>query len=166
MAINTLVEVRQAAHEDVQGIKALVDSLAFSPDRAGRLIRIDEGAIFNIISYGGFYIARSELGIVGCGSVVYYPNGHGLAELRSLAVHADYRGSGIGQEIATRVIGHAKKSEYQTMFALTKPDTIPFFESLGFMRGTVPDEKLEKDCVECPLYKKACEEETVVLRLK
>ncbi len=73
-----------------------------------------------------------------------------LAEVKSLAVHRDARGRGIGARLVEAVQAEAVRLGLDRIFALTREQA--FFEKRGF--GVVPKESLPhkvwSDCVKCP----------------
>lgn len=107
-----------------------------------------------------FVVAEDEGGrILGCAALrVYTPQ---LAELGSLAVHADAHGLGLGRKLVTAIEAEARKIGIGTVFALTLQDV--FFHKLGYR--TVPKEmfplKVWADCRACPKLH-ACDEIAVV----
>lgn len=77
-----------------------------------------------------FFVYRlEESGIlVGCASLeVYSPR---LAEIRSVFVHKDARGFGIGTQLIQRCVDEAKAKGVREIIAIT--DKIPLFEKAGF----------------------------------
>lgn len=100
--------------------------------------------------------------IVGCAALELV--WRDLAEIKSLAVHEDARGQGIGQNLVRSLVAEAKALQLSQVFALTREE--PFFSKLGF--STVPKEtlphKVWTDCVKCPVQDN-CDEVAVVLSL-
>jgi N-acetylglutamate synthase-like GNAT family acetyltransferase len=101
--------------------------------------------------------------IVGLGSLlVMSPD---LAEIRSLVVHPNYHGLGIGRQIVELLLAEAGALEISRVFALTrKPD---FFLKLGYQLTRIEKlpRKVRRDCVFCPKFH-ACDEVAVVISLK
>lgn len=93
--------------------------------------------------------------IIGCGALhIYTPQS---AEVRSLAVLPETKGTGIGRRIVESLIADAQKHEMTSVFAFTYSPG--FFRKLGFEeldRDELPL-KAWKDCLRCPKFQ-ACDE--------
>ena len=93
--------------------------------------------------------------IVGCGSLhVLWDD---MAEIRSLAVHPDYKHLGLGRKLVDFMIEEAKKLGIKRLYTFTL--TEDFFKSLGFKqqkRDELPP-KMWGECSRCPKYFK-CDE--------
>lgn len=140
--------IRKASGSDVTEIKKLIDYWAGK----GEILPRSEHNIKS--SIGNFIVAEENGAVVATASVVRYTPR--LAEIRSVCVHTDYQGKGIGKQIIEFAMAKARSKGIGTVFVLTrKPD---FFAKLGFESSTVRTEKIYKDCVNCPLYKKGCDE--------
>ncbi len=90
--------------------------------------------------------------ILGC--VALEPYGAELAEIRSLAVARELRGSGLGTHLVRFALATARRRKFVRVFAVTHaPD---FFVRQGFTTSARQDvpEKVERDCVGCPKAKK------------
>jgi amino-acid N-acetyltransferase len=107
-----------------------------------------------------FVVAEDEGKIAGCGALHLY--GVHLAEVRSITVHPDYRGKGVGLLIVKKLLKVAEGHEVTGVCLFTR---IPeFFSRLGFsivQREDIPD-KLYKDCCVCP--KLNCCDEVAMVR--
>ncbi|HEX6520807.1 MAG TPA: amino-acid N-acetyltransferase [Streptosporangiaceae bacterium] len=128
--------IRPARTSDVPVIRKLVDANVES----GRLLSKATVTLYEDIQE--FCIAEpvgnSELpgnsGPVGCGAVhVLWED---LAEIRTVAVHDDYRGHGIGHAIVEYLIARSRELGVRRVFVLTF--AVDFFASHGFMpiKGT------------------------------
>ncbi|MBV9449784.1 MAG: amino-acid N-acetyltransferase [Streptosporangiaceae bacterium] len=134
--------IRPARTSDVPVIRKLVDANVES----GRLLSKATVTLYEDIQE--FCIAEpagnSELpgnaelpgnsGPVGCGAVhVLWED---LAEIRTVAVHDDYRGHGIGHTIVEYLIARSRELGVRRVFVLTF--AVDFFASHGFMpiKGT------------------------------
>ncbi len=88
--------------------------------------------------------------IVGTGAL--HLTWHELAEVRSMAVHPDYKRQGIGAEIVKQLLIQGRDIGVKNFFTLTySPE---FFESLGFKittRESLPH-KIWKECIDCPKF--------------
>lgn len=85
--------------------------------------------------------------IGGCGALQFC--WEDLAEIRSLAVHNDYHGKGVGTQLVTAAIEEAKEFGIKQLFTLTyRPD---FFSKFNFSlidRSDLPL-KIWSDCITC-----------------
>lgn len=85
-----------------------------------------------------FDVVKTEGGlIVACVALRDLQDGRG--ELRSLAVHADYRGFGLGRRLVQQTIHRARARGLDLVCVTTHP---AFFERLGFR--TVPLDSIPK----------------------
>ena len=88
--------------------------------------------------------------IVGTGAL--HLTWNELAEVRSMAVHPDYKRQGIGAEIVKRLLVLGEEVGVKKFFTLTySPE---FFQSLGFRittRESLPH-KIWKECIDCPKF--------------
>lgn len=88
--------------------------------------------------------------IVGVGAL--HLTWNELAEVRSMAVHADFSRRGIGSAIVKKLLEEGRAVGVKNFFTLTyRPD---FFGSLGFTRTTKESlpHKIWKDCMDCPKF--------------
>jgi len=95
-----------------------------------------------------FTVAAIPGSVAGCGALHFY--GPRAAEVRSLAVHPDWKGYGIGKRLIEALEAEAAAHGIHSLFAFTYiPD---FFSRLGFRevdRRRLPS-KVWKDCLRCP----------------
>lgn len=87
-----------------------------------------------------------------------------LAEVRSLVVHEDYGGRGIGRHLVEACIAEARQLGIGRVFALTYQQT--FFEKLGFKvieKSELP-QKIWGDCIKCAKFPE-CDEIALSLSL-
>lgn len=73
-----------------------------------------------------------------------------LAEIRSLVVHEDYRGQGIGSELILKATAEAKNLDIQKILVLTYQQKL--FEKYDFLvieKESIPENKIWVDCVKC-----------------
>lgn len=88
--------------------------------------------------------------IVGVGAL--HLTWNELAEVRSMAVHADFSRHGIGSEIVKKLLEEGRAVGVKKFFTLTyRPD---FFSSLGFETTTKESlpHKIWKECIDCPKF--------------
>lgn len=101
--------------------------------------------------------------IVGCAALHFY--GPAIAEVRSLAVHPDTKGTGAGRVLMDALEREAREFDLDILFAFTY---VPgFFAKMGYAevdRGELPL-KAWKDCLRCPKFQ-ACDEIAVLRVLK
>jgi len=100
--------------------------------------------------------------VVACGSLsVLWMD---IAEIRSLAVHPQFRRKGLGAQILRRLIEDARELGIKRVFAFAKE--VDFFTKFGFTpkpREELPS-KLWGECSCCPKYYE-CDETGLVLEL-
>ena len=80
---------------------------------------------------------------------LYWEN---LAEVRSLAVHPDFGGRGIGRTLVEACINEARSLGLKQLFALTYQPH--FFGRLGFEQVEKSDlpQKIWRDCMKCAKF--------------
>jgi amino-acid N-acetyltransferase len=113
-------------------MKALVDQYAGSGRKllAKELVDLYE-------DIADFRVAEIDGGVVGCGALhVLWAD---LGEIRSLAVHPEYTGRGIGSAILAELLASARELGLSRLFALTFQTE--FFARAGFIEieGTPVD---------------------------
>lgn len=94
-----------------------------------------------------FLVLEERSRVVGCVSLEAY--GADLAEIRSLAVHREIRGHGLGGKLVEFALAEARRKNMARVFAVTHAPA--FFERHGFeasSRRAVP-EKIARDCRTC-----------------
>lgn len=86
-------------------------------------------------------------GVVGCGALQFC--WEDLAEVRSLAVHGDYHGKGIGTKLIEAALEEALKFGIKKVFTLTyRPDFFKAFDFSIIDRADLPL-KIWADCITC-----------------
>ncbi len=115
--------VRQARTKDVPVIRALIDQNVGT----GRLLEKHTVNLYEDILE--FTVAeRGDGAVVGCGALhVMWDD---LAELRTVAVDAAMRGTGIGHLIVSDLLDRARRVGVSRVFVLTF--AVSFFASHGF----------------------------------
>jgi amino-acid N-acetyltransferase len=106
------VTVRPARTPDVPAVKAIVDTYAGSGQRllAKELVTLYEDV-------QDFVVAELDGQVVGCGALhVLWAD---LGEVRTLAVHPDHRGHGVGADLLNALIVQARRLGLARLFALT-----------------------------------------------
>lgn len=98
-----------------------------------------------------FFVAKDESGkILGCCALSI--TWDSLAEVRSLVVTPDARGTGIGKKLVEACLDEASHLNISKVFVLTNIDG--FFAKLGFEetdKGMLP-QKVWADCINCPQF--------------
>lgn len=125
---------RRAKDTDSWGIKALIDRHVASGTLLPRTLDF-------ISDYAHeFIVAVSGEEIVGCVHLDEYAPS--LAELRSLAVHPDWQGKGVGRELVLATEKLATARGYATLFAVSNDEE--FFRRFGFEKRHIPELDLER----------------------
>jgi amino-acid N-acetyltransferase len=98
--------------------------------------------------------------LVGCAALELYP---GAALLRSVAVAAERRSQGLGQQLTRAALDLARARDVKTVYLLTETAGA-FFPKFGFTRITRADvEPAVKQSVE---FTKACPASALVMSLR
>jgi amino-acid N-acetyltransferase len=126
------IDVRRARTADVPGIKRLVDLYAGS---GRKLLAKELVALYEDVP--DFRVADRDGEIIGCGALhVIWAD---LGEVRTLAVHPDSRGTGVGDLLISALVDTARELGLSRVFALTFQTR--FFARHGFqeIEGTPVD---------------------------
>lgn len=113
-------------------------------------------------SIRNFVVVERDDKLVGCGSLAVIWSD--IAEIRTVAVHPDYKGLGIGRRIVETLLQDARELELPGVFCLTYQPG--FFEKLDFAvvdKSRLPH-KVWKDCINCPKFPD-CDETALLLEL-
>ncbi len=124
--------VRRARTADVPQIKALVDIYAGS---GRKLLAKELGTLYEDVQE--FRVAEADGQVVGCGALhVLWSD---LGEVRTLAVHPDYRHRQLGRAVLDDLVATARELGLSRLFALTFHTA--FFTHAGFVEieGTPVD---------------------------
>jgi len=125
----TKVVVRRARTPDVRAIRRLVDTYAGAGHRL-----LEKATVTLYEDVQEFWVAERGGEVVGCGALhVLWED---LAEIRTVAVHPDVRGLGIGHRIVAALISTAGDLGLSRVFCLTFE--VDFFARHGFnvIQGT------------------------------
>ena len=116
--------IRRARTSDVRAIRALVDANADS----GRLLGKDTVTLFEDVQE--FWVAERDAdhAVVGCGAL--HVMWEDLAEIRTIAVDAAWRGHGVGHHLVDALLATAREVGVSRVFVLTV--ATGFFEKHGF----------------------------------
>ena len=105
------MQIRPAKTGDVRAIRAMVDS--YAPN--GRLLSKATVTLYEDVQE--FLVAVQGDEVVGCGAL--HVMWEDLAEVRTLAVHPDFRRSGVGSKILAAQIERARSLGIKRVFCLT-----------------------------------------------
>ncbi len=126
------ITVRRARVEDVRRIKELVDCYAGVVLLTKQLVTLYEDV-------QEFWVAERNGAVMGCGALhVLWED---LAEIRTLAVHPDAVGQGVGHALVAQLVEQGRMLGLRRLFVLTFEER--FFSRHGFqpIQGTpVPAE--------------------------
>jgi amino-acid N-acetyltransferase len=139
------MRIRRARAEEAPAIAALLAVYAEQGLLLPRTLDEIRGAI------GNFLVALDAGSVMGCVALEYYgARRNGLAEIRSLAVAAAARGTGLGGRLLKAAVMQACRQGTARVFAVTR--SAKFFERHEFQRapGGMPAEKVARDCAVCP----------------
>ena len=125
------VTVRRARTGDVAAVRRLVDPYV------GRGILLDKATVTLYEDIQEFWVAeRDEDGVVvGCGAL--HVMWEDLAEVRTLAVDAEFKGAGVGHLVLDKLLQTARWLGVRRVFCLTFE--VDFFAKHGFVEiGETP----------------------------
>jgi amino-acid N-acetyltransferase len=119
------VQIRRARTSDVRAIRSLIDT--YTEDR--RLLSKATVTLYEQVQ--DFWVAArvQDDEVVGCGAL--HVMWEDLAEIRTVAVHPDYRGLKIGHRIVSELLDVARQLGVARVFVLTFETS--FFGSFGFV---------------------------------
>jgi amino-acid N-acetyltransferase len=149
--------IRAATLADVDQVKALIDQNADQGLMLPRTLSELSSCIRD------FIVCERNNRVIGC--VALHVFTRDLAEIRSLAVESEAKGSGLGRDLVARVLEDARSLGVKQVFGLT---FVPvFFEKCGFRRlenkSDLPH-KVWTECIRCPHFPE-CKEEAVIMDL-
>ena len=147
------LELRPAARDDVDALESFI--AAYTSD--GTLLPRTRSNLLQHVR--DFRLACDGDLLVGCGALQVV-NAH-LAEVRSVAVHPDWRGGGIGSRIVESLLADAHARGLGRVFCLTRRQS--FFARLGFVTASKESfpHKIWNDCRLCP-RQSSCDEIAMV----
>jgi N-acetylglutamate synthase-like GNAT family acetyltransferase len=122
--------VREACRDDIPGLEILVDRFV----QANRLLPRTTDELSDLIPFGFVAVAGDE--VVGFAALEIYSAK--LAQIRSLAVHDNFQGRGIGKSLVQKCVDLAVKRNILEVMAITSSEG--FFQACGF-DFTLPGEK-------------------------
>lgn len=148
--------VRSARAPDIAAMQDLIDRYA----REDRML--SRSREFLVEHVRDFIVAEDDDRFLGCCALAILTRD--LAEIRSLAVHPDAAGRGVGKALVDECVAEARRLGLRRVFALT---LVPgFFEKCGFTLTSLAHLP-EKSAAECPICPKraACDEQAMLLHL-
>jgi amino-acid N-acetyltransferase len=135
------MEIRQAKIQDVEAIYSLINYYA----ELDRMLFRPKADIYENLQ--SFMVAQEQGQVIGCCCLqIIWKD---LAEIKSLAVHQDYKGKGIGRELVFKAVEKAKLLGVPKVMALTLEKD--FFGKIGFKlvdKEQLPM-KVWSDCAKC-----------------
>jgi amino-acid N-acetyltransferase len=150
------VRVRRARLEDVPALERFI--AAYTGD--GTLLPRGRANLRQHL--GDFRLAWAGGRLVGCGALQRVHRG--LAEIRSVAVHPEWRGAGLGGRIVQGLVRDARRQGIARLFCLTR--RVSFFARHGFAVVSMESfpHKVWNDCRLCP-RRERCDETAMERRL-
>lgn len=145
--------VREARREDVGAISGLLVEYA----RMGNILPRPKADIVRNIDL--FRVAETDTRVTGCGALeIFTPE---LAEIRSLVVAKDHKGTGTGRLLVEHLVRDARARGHRRLMALTYVPA--FFHRMGFETVSRHDfpEKVWGICVTCYKFHR-CDEVAVL----
>jgi len=135
--------IRKANIKDIKAIHALLHQYG----REGQLLPRPLSVLYDHVRDFSVYVDNKDGGVLGCCALQFCWDD--LAEIRSLAVHPENVGKGIGSKLVEHALSDAKSFGIQKVFALTYRPS--FFKRFGFQqidRSELPI-KIWADCIVC-----------------
>ena len=123
------MQVRRATERDAVTIRELIDCYVES----GTLLPRSEE--FLTAHAHEFLVAEVDGQVVGCVHLDEYSPS--LGELRSLAVHPQWQGRGVGRALVAACERFAQRRSYSTLFAVSNDEA--FFNKYGFASRHIPE---------------------------
>lgn len=150
------MDVEKAGMGDVPSIRELIEH------HAGNNKMLSRSLSFLYENIRDYHVACHDGKMVGCCGL--HISWNDLAEIKSLAVHPDYMGKGVGKALLDAAMDEARKFHIPRVFTLTLETE--FFVNYGFKKVT-KDElpmKIWGECIQCPKYPD-CDEEALMFEL-
>jgi len=135
--------IRKATIKDIKAIHALLHQYG----REGQLLPRPLSVLYDHVRDFMVYVDNKDSSVLGCCALQFCWDD--LAEIRSLAVHPEHVGKGIGSKLVEHALSDAKSFGIQKVFALTYRPS--FFNRFGFQqidRSELPI-KIWADCIAC-----------------
>jgi amino-acid N-acetyltransferase len=148
--------LRQATRSDAAAIHALVTAHLIEGHLLPRTLEELEARA------PGFLVAERNGVIVACAELA--PLGNGTAEVRSLVVHREARGSGLGRAMVQALTERARVEGHSRLCAFTHDPGYFVRQGFSVVPHTWVPEKIAADCRRCPLFRR-CGQQALVLTL-
>ena len=135
--------IRKATVNDIKTVHELLGIYG----RKGELLARPLSELYDHLRDFSVFVDPDANRVIGCCALQFCWKD--LAEIRSLAVHPDYTGKGIGSHLSGTIITEARQFKIQKLFALTyRPD---FFKRFGFsqIKKSELPLKIWSDCIIC-----------------
>ena len=140
-----MIEYMKADLSHVDEMQALVEPCV---EDGTILVRSADEIATNIRSYTLAFSNKSLIGFTALH--IHTVN---LAEIRSLIIHEDFRGQGVGRKLVSLALNEGSKLGLKEVLVLTYKQS--FFEKLGFSeipKESLPEHKIWADCIKCKLF--------------
>ena len=124
-------DMRAATIDDVAGILELIAPL----EEDGVLVRRSRERLETEIGY--FTVMERDGSVIACGALYPYTT-ESVGELACFVVHPDYRNTGRGEALLTKIEQGAKKQKIRRLFVLTT-HTAHWFQERGFKAADIKD---------------------------
>jgi len=155
--LGTRTDMRAARASDAAAIHALiVEHLA-----EGRLLPRDRDEI--AMHAHRFVLAIREGRVVACAELA--PLGRDVAEVRSLVVHRNARGLGLGSELVSELVGLATTGGFEKLCAFTHAPSFFVRRDFSIVPHVWLPEKIVTDCHACPHFRH-CGQYAVIRELR
>lgn len=149
--------IRKATIRDMRAIHRLLKEYGKLEELLARPL----SELYDHVRDFSVYLDPDNDTIIGCCALQFC--WEDLAEIRSLAVHPDHLGRGIGRQLTQAVLEEAKQFDVKKIFTLTyKPK---FFQPFGFVkidRSELPL-KIWSDCIICVKFPD-CDETAMMMQ--
>ncbi len=138
------MKVQKAGIGDVDAMRSLIELHAKKDKMLSRSLS------YLYENLRDYFVAMDGGKVVGCcGLHISWVD---LAEVKSLAVHPEYMGKGVGKALLEAAVNEAKQMGVKRVFTLTlEPE---FFKKHGFKvveKDNLPM-KIWGECIQCPKY--------------
>jgi amino-acid N-acetyltransferase len=149
--------IRKATIRDMRAIHRLLKEYGKLEELLARPL----SELYDHVRDFSVYLDPDNDTIIGCCALQFC--WEDLAEIRSLAVHPDHLGRGIGRQLTQAVLEEAKQFDVKQIFTLTyKPK---FFQPFGFVKIDRSERPLKiwSDCIICVKFPD-CDETAMMMQ--